>query len=96
MTCTKVTETNAWELKRKLEVGSPKSNIYIMAAKTAGLIFLCNLVAASAHGSMIMPPARNAIDAALPAWSHGKHPDTGTIEPYNCRCTNGTDAECNS
>ena len=21
---------------------------------------------------------------------------TGWIEPYNCRCTNGTDAECNS
>lgn len=61
-------------------------------------------------GSMIMPPARNSIDSELPgdsrcyvytavhnsaAWSHGKYPATGTIEPYNCACTNGTD-ECNT
>jgi len=43
-----------------------------------------------------MPPSRNAIDATLPSWSGGKHPATGWIEPYNCRCTNGTEAECNS
>ena len=48
------------------------------------------------HASMIMPPARNSIDSELPAWSHGKHPETGVIEPYNCACTNGTEAECNS
>ena len=48
------------------------------------------------HGSLIMPPTRNAIDSELPAWSKGKHPNTGWIEPYNCRCVNGTDAECNS
>lgn len=35
-----------------------------------------------AHGSMIMPPSRNSVDAELPAWSHGKFPETGTIEPY--------------
>ena len=48
------------------------------------------------HASLIMPPPRNAIDSELPAWSHGKHPMTGWIEPYNCRCTNGTESECNS
>jgi len=50
---------------------------------------------ALAHGSMIMPLARNSIDAETPEWSDGKHPMTGTIEPYNCRCTNGTDV-CNN
>lgn len=45
----------------------------------------------SGHASMIMPPARNAIDSETPAWSHGKHPPTGFIEPYTCACTNGTE-----
>ncbi len=34
------------------------------------------------HASLIMPPARNSIDAETPAWSGGKHPNTGWIEPY--------------
>jgi len=51
---------------------------------------------ARGHASMIMPPTRNAIDSELPAWSKGQHPETGWIEPYNCACTNGTEAECNS
>jgi len=59
-------------------------------------LLLCALSSTvNGHGSMIMPPARNSIDAELPAWSDGKHPMTGTIEPYNCRCTNGTDL-CNN
>lgn len=48
------------------------------------------------HGSMIMPPTRNAIDSETAAWSNGQHPMTGTIEPYNCRCTNASEPECNS
>eukprot|EP01052_Picozoa_sp_SAG31_P010470 SAG31_NODE_574_length_13967_cov_7.512042_10_plen_170_part_00 len=43
----------------------------------------------------VMPPSRNSVDAEIPAWSNGKHPMTGTIQPYNCRCTNGT-SECNN
>ena len=60
--------------------------------------FLCTLVVAQAagHASVIMPPTRNAIDSTLPAWSGGKHPNTGWIEPYNCKCTNSSEAECNS
>lgn len=54
---------------------------------------LCDTV--NGHGSMILPPARNSIDAELPAWSNGKHPMTGVIEPYNCHCSNGTDL-CNN
>lgn len=53
----------------------------------------------TAHASMIMPPSRNAIDATLPAWHNSNisnPPETGTIEPYNCRCTNGTEPFCNS
>ena len=42
------------------------------------------------HGSMIMPPSRNAMDATLPPWQHGRTPPTGVIEPYKCACTNGT------
>jgi len=53
------------------------------------------LVGVDAHGSMIMPPSRNSIDAETAAWSNGNHPETGTIEPYNCGCTNGTDT-CNN
>jgi hypothetical protein len=51
---------------------------------------------AAGHASMIMPPSRNSIDSETDAWSHGKHPKSGTIQPYDCHCTNGTDAECNS
>jgi len=43
------------------------------------------------HGSMIMPPSRNAIDATLPEYANGTWPPTGTIEPYVCRCVNGTE-----
>lgn len=51
---------------------------------------------ATAHGSMIMPPSRNSIDASpgMP-WANGRHPETGTIEPYTCSCNNGTGI-CNS
>ena len=49
------------------------------------------IATASGHASMIMPAPRNAIDGTLPAWSNGKHPMTGWIEPYNCSCTNGTE-----
>ena len=31
------------------------------------------------HASLIMPPARNSIDSELPAWSHGKHPETALL-----------------
>ena len=41
-------------------------------------------VSAYAHGSMIMPPSRNSVDAELPAWANGKYPPTGLIEPYTC------------
>jgi len=54
-----------------------------------------SLLGADAHGSMIMPPTRNSIDAELPPWSHGKFPSTGTIEPYTCMCTNGS-STCNA
>jgi hypothetical protein len=53
------------------------------------------VISVEGHFSMIMPPPRNAIDSETPAWSNNQHPMTGTIEPYNCRCTNGTD-QCNS
>ena len=54
------------------------------------LLCSCLLLHAAGHGSMLMPLPRNAIDATDPRWSGGKHPMTGGIEPYNCRCTNGT------
>ena len=60
-------------------------------------MLLCALPALSVgHGSMIMPPARNSIDASpgMP-WAGGKHPATGSIEPYTCKCNNGTSL-CNN
>jgi hypothetical protein len=59
------------------------------------LLFSSLVATVCGHGSMIMPPSRNSVDADLPAWSHGKFPKTGTIEPYTCSCNNGT-SECSS
>merc|ERR1712166_1327030 len=63
-----------------------------MALRLALMVFVAGV---QGHGSMLMPLSRNSIDAETPAWSDGKHPATGGIEPYNCRCTNGTDI-CNN
>lgn len=64
--------------------------------KLIALSALLLIDSVNAHGSMVMPLARNSIDASPgTAWSGGAHPETGTIEPYNCRCTNGTDI-CNN
>jgi hypothetical protein len=54
------------------------------------LVGLTLVTIADAHGSMLMPPSRNSVDADLPAWSRGKFPPTGLIEPYSCHCLNGT------
>jgi len=61
-----------------------------------GLSLLTLVAGAAAHGSMLMPPSRNSVDASpgMP-WAGGQHPATGTIEPYTCNCNNGTDA-CNN
>ena len=58
-------------------------------------IVMSCLAGAGAHASLIMPPSRNSIDSTLPAWEGGKYPPTGWIEPYTCKCTNGSDV-CNS
>ena len=58
-----------------------------MLGRADRLICALSLIASVAgHASLIQPPPRNAIDSELPAWSNGKHPMTGWIEPYNCRC----------
>lgn len=67
----------------------------LMTLMTLAASFAALMSLADAHGSLIMPPSRNSIDAELPAWAHGGHPMTGLIEPYNCGCTNGT-SECDS
>ena len=63
---------------------------------SASQVLATTLSFVAGHASMIMPPTRNAIDSTLPGWSDGKHPETGWIEPYDCACTNGTEAACNS
>ena len=63
--------------------------MYCTCSSAMRLLFAF-VVAVNGHASLIMPPTRNAIDATLPAWSKGKHPSTGWIEPYDCSCTNGT------
>ena len=74
----------------------PYSTLPSLHALSLSLMLPLFHAAMLGHASMIMPPSRNSIDAELPAWSHGKHPYTGWIEPYSCTCTNGTEAECNS
>lgn len=67
-----------------------------MSPLTPFLVFLISFDSyVDGHGSMIMPPSRNSIDAETQAWSDGKFPNTGWIEPYNCKCNNGT-STCNS
>jgi len=66
-----------------------------MAQQLSLCVLLHSLKGVSSHGSMIMPPTRNSVDAELPQWSGGKFPPTGWIEPYNCMCTNGT-SECDA
>ena len=61
------------------------SSIMLKIALPAAFVALV-----AGHGSMIIPVSRNAVDAELPAWANGKHPETGTIEPYTCACVNGT------
>ena len=51
----------------------------------------CTPARVHGHASLLMPLPRNSIDNREAAWAGGKHPNTGWIEPYNCRCTNGTD-----
>lgn len=53
------------------------------------------LAGVGGHSSMIMPPARNSIDATLAPWRGGKHPPTGVIERKSTPCTNGT-SPCDS
>lgn len=53
------------------------------------------LQSARGHSSMIMPPARNSIDALLPEYTGGQHPPTGPIDGKRAPCTNGT-STCDS
>ena len=63
-----------------------------MAALRAASV-LASVATAAAHGAMVSPAPRNAIDTELPRWSHGKNtPRTGVIEPLEVGCANGTDA----
>ena len=52
--------------------------------KATLLVALCLVAGAAGHGSMIMPPSRNSVDASPGmAWADGKHPETGLIEPVS-------------
>ena len=61
------------------------------------LLVLASAVALVAgHASLVMPPPRNAIDSELPPWHNTNQPaETDWIQPYNCKCTNGTELFCN-
>jgi hypothetical protein len=52
-------------------------------ADMAGVAVVAVVALARGHGSVIMPPSRNSIDATLPPWSNGNHPETGLIESVN-------------
>lgn len=67
----------------------------VLAPWTAACAIFGSIVRVDGHASILVPAPRNAIDSELPPWSNGKHPPTGSIQPYGCECTNGT-ALCNS
>eukprot|EP00041_Stephanoeca_diplocostata_P007815 m.112842 g.112842 ORF g.112842 m.112842 type:complete len:390 (-) comp17044_c0_seq1:271-1440(-) len=73
---------------------SHRARMFLRTTVTLLASALC-IASVEGHGSVIMPLSRNSIDAETSAWSDGKHPETGTIEPYNCGCTNGSDI-CNN
>ena len=82
----------AWGLHHTAALHSSSSPARMLRLAVVGM----TLSPVAGHASLIMPITRNAIDSTLEPWSHGKHPQTGWIEPYNCGCTNGTEAECQS
>jgi hypothetical protein len=55
------------------------------------LTVLLAAIQADAHGAMLMPAPRNAIDSTIPGadWGNGTN-KTGHMEPLSVRCTNGT------
>jgi len=59
-------------------------------AAIAALLFAVPL--ADAHGAMLMPDPRNAIDSTIPGmdWGNGST-HTGHMEPLGAPCANGTD-----
>ena len=59
----------------------------------AGALMLCAHRQADAHGAMLLPPPRNAIDSTIPGadWGNGTN-TTGHLEPLHVNCANGTDA----
>ena len=64
-------------------------NCMLLSSSLVGLV--------AGHASLIMPPSRNGIDSQLPPWHNTPNPPaTGWIEPYSCKCTNGTEEYCNS
>ena len=64
--------------------------VYTMAIVRGCAALLLAASGAHGHGAMLVPTPRNAIDAELPAWSGGKAPATGVIEPLAVGCTNGS------
>ena len=62
------------------------------APRTAALL-LGAATGVHAHGAMLTPVSRNAIDSTLPGfnWGNGST-KTGVLEPLSVKCTNGTDA----
>ena len=52
------------------------------------------IVSVAAHGAMLTPPPRNAIDSTIPGvdWGNGTN-HTGHLEPLGVKCANGTE-EC--
>ena len=58
----------------------------------AALSTLVTAVAVDAHGAMLVPNPRNAIDSTIPGmnWGNGST-KTGTIEPLGVSCYNGTE-----
>lgn len=54
----------------------------VITTSNAAVLLATFVAGAAGHGSMIMPPSRNSVDASpgMP-WAGGKHPETGLIEP---------------
>merc|ERR1712216_180057 len=56
------------------------------------LLFVAMAAQVDAHGAMLMPPPRNAIDSTIPGddWGDGEN-KTGILERLGVQCVNGTE-----
>ena len=77
------------------ELSGNQSSIQVCGSMSMHLnvvVPLVSVIGVNSHGAVVMPPARNSVDSEITPWNDGEKHYTGSVEPWTCGCTNGTDA----